>query len=286
MAGRARQAGRRLGRKAKNGVVQAADAAEEASDGKALDVVARLGFAVVGLLHVLIGALALRIAAGVPAEADQAGAVEALAALPAGPLLMWSGFVGCLGLSLWQLSEGTLRARHLDRKQRLEKNVSSGSLSVAYAAIALLFATYSLGGRPDSSSSSQDFTAALMRTAAGVPLVMALGALIFGIGVYFVIKGAGKNFKDELNFDGSPGGSLITGLGVAGHVAKGIALGLVGVLFFVAALRHDPAESKGLDGSLKALPEHPFGIYVLLAIGAGLICYGIFAIVRARYGRM
>ncbi len=69
-------------------------------------------------------------------------------------------------------------------------------------------------------------------------------------------------------------------------MAKGIALILAGLLFVVAAARNQPGESTGLDGSLKALRDHPAGPYLLVAIGAGLISYGVFALVRARFGRM
>jgi hypothetical protein len=47
-----------------------------------------------------------------------------------------------------------------------------------------------------------------------------------------------------------------------------------------------PGESTGLDGSLKALRDHAAGPFLLVAIAAGLICYGVFALVRARFGRM
>ena len=50
---------------------QAADAVEEASNHKVLDVLARAGFAVMALLHVILGAIAIAIAFGHPGEAGQ-----------------------------------------------------------------------------------------------------------------------------------------------------------------------------------------------------------------------
>ena len=73
---------------------------------------------------------------------------------------------------------------------------------------------------------------------------------------------------------------------MAGHTAKGVALTLVGLLFVVAAAQNRPGESTGLDGSLKALRDHPAGPYLLTAIAAGLISYGVFALIRAKFGRM
>ena len=78
----------------------------------------------------------------------------------------------------------------------------------------------------------------------------------------------------------------VTVLGVVGYAAKGIALLLVGLLVIMATVTAHPEESTGLDGGLKALRGQPFGMYMLAAIGAGLICYGIFMMVRAKLAKM
>ncbi|HHT12827.1 MAG TPA: DUF1206 domain-containing protein, partial [Propionibacterium sp.] len=71
-------------------------------------------------------------------------------------------------------------------------------------------------------------------------------------------------------------------LGTAGYVAKGVAIGVVGVLFVVAVVTRNPEEAGGLDGALKKLVELPFGVAILLLVAAGLIMYGIFCFARAR----
>jgi hypothetical protein len=252
-----------------------------------LDVLARAGFAVMALLHVIIGAIAVALVLGAPGQAEPSGAIEQLAANPWGPAVMWAGFLGCAGLSLWQLSEATLRARHLPRGERLGKLVSSGFLSIAYGSVGLSFAGFAVGNRGDSGESTRDFSTTLVHSPFGVPLLIGLGLTIIGIGVYFIVKGVGKKFKDELHyFEGTHRGHLVSVLGVAGHIAKGAALILTGLLFVIAAATNDPGSSTGLDGSLKALQDHPFGPALLLAIGAGFIAYGAFALVRAVFGRM
>src|SRR3954454_21338714 len=107
---------------------QAADAVEEASNHKALDVLARSGFAVMALLHIIIGAIGIAIAFGHPGEAEPTGAIAQLADNPWGTLVMWVCVAACLGLALWQASEATLRARSLPRKERLAKIVFPGVL--------------------------------------------------------------------------------------------------------------------------------------------------------------
>lgn len=266
---------------------QAADAVEEASNHKALDVLARTGFAVMALLHVIIGAIAIAVAFGQPGEAEPTGAIEQLAANAWGPAVMWACVLACLGLGLWQASEATLRARRLPRKERVSKLISSGFLAIAYSSVGFSFAGFAVGLRGDSGDSTRDFSASLMATPPGLWTLVALGLTIIGIGIYFMVKGVRRGFKEELYyFDGRRRGRLIDVLGVGGHIAKGVALVLTGLLFVIAAAKHSPDESTGLDGSLKALQDHPFGPYLLVAIGAGFIAYGIFALVRSRFGRM
>lgn len=270
-----------------SGISEAVDAVEEASDAKALDVAARSGFAVMALLHIIIGGIAIALAFGHPGQAEATGAIEQLAANPWGPAILWACVAACTGLALWQLSEATVRARHLPHKERLGKLVSSGFLAIAYGSVGFSFAGFAVGSRAHSGDTTRDFSTALFNTPFGLPVLVAIGLTIMGVGVYFVAKGLRRGFKEELlHFDGTRRGRLIDSLGVTGHVAKGVALNLAGLLFVIAAGKHSPEESTGLDGSLKALRDHPFGPYLLVAIGAGFICYGIFALVRARFGRM
>ena len=270
-----------------SGISEAADAVEEASDTKALDVVARSGFAVMALLHIIVGAIAIALAFGQPGQAEPTGAIEQLAANPWGPAVLWACVVACTGLALWQLSEATLRARRLPAGKRLGKLISSGCLAVAYGSVGLSFAGFAVGMRGDSGDTTRDFSTTLLNAPFGLPLLVTVGLTTMGVGVYFVVKGLRRGFKEELfRFDGRRRGKLIDALGVTGHVAKGVALNLAGLLFVVAAGKQSPEESTGLDGSLKALRDHPFGPYLLVAIGAGFICYGLFALVRARFGRM
>jgi Domain of Unknown Function (DUF1206) len=275
-----------MGRKT-NAIVEVVDVVEAVSNTKLLDVVARCGFAVMAVLHVVIGSISIAVAFGQPGEAEPTGAIGQLAANAWGPVLMWAGLIGCAGLALWQFSEATLRARHLPNGERVGKLISSGFLSLAYGSVGLTFANFAVGIRGDSGESTQDLSVSLMRGPFGAPALIALGLIVLGIGVYFVVKGVRKGFKEELqHFDGTRRGRIIDSLGVTGHIAKGFALVLTGLLFVIAAVKNNPLESTGLDGSLKALRDHALGPYLLVAIGAGFIAYGAFALVRSKYGRM
>jgi hypothetical protein len=74
-------------------------------------------------------------------------------------------------------------------------------------------------------------------------------------------------------------------IGTLGYAAKGIVLAVVGLMVIVAAATADPSKSSGLDGGLKTLGSQPYGVFLLAAIAAGLVCYGAYSMARARYGR-
>ena len=78
----------------------------------------------------------------------------------------------------------------------------------------------------------------------------------------------------------------MTALGVIGYSAEGVALMVVGILFWVAAATLDPTRASGLDGALRALAGVPFGEFILVVIGAGFIAYGLYSEFRARYARL
>lgn len=268
------------------GIGPVADAAEEFSNTKTLDVIARFGYAVTGLIHLLIGVVALRLALGGSGEADTTGAIEDIAQGTPGRVAMWAGFIGCMGLALWQLSESTVRARRLETGQRAAKALMSGSLAVAYAVLALSFANFAVGPGADSRRSTWHFSAIVLNAPFGVPALIGVGLVVAVVGVYFVVKGVRRRFRKELHFADSRRGAVTDVVGVIGHIAKGIALVLVGVLFGIAAIGNDAQDSTGLDGSLKALLEQPHGPFMVGVIGAGFICHGVFGVVRAKYGRL
>ncbi|MFC6257057.1 DUF1206 domain-containing protein, partial [Kocuria oceani] len=213
--------------------------------------------------------------------------VAALAGTPGGTVLLWACFLGCAALAVFLLSEAVFGATQRSDREKLKHRLKSGGQAVVYGAIGAVFGTYALGGSSDSSRSTQSISARLMAHPAGTVLLMAVGLGLVVAGGYFVYRGVTRTFTQTLK-GLPPGGtgSAVVALGVAGYVAKGVALAVLGALFVVATLQHDPEEATGLDGALKSLQGQPFGTWLLGAVAVGLICYGLYLVVRAKYQRM
>lgn len=265
----------------------AADVAEEVTNSKPLEYAARAGFAVSGILHFLIGLVAIRLAMGGRGQADVSGAVAELARQPGGPLLLWSAFVACVALALWQTSDAIFDFSHLPTKKKVGKKLKAALQAVVYAAFAISLISVALGTHADNRRSTSDLTVQLMKAPGGILLLIVIGAAVAITGVVYAIRGFRKSFLKYIRLPSNQQARTgVTVAGIAGYAAKGVALLLTGLLIVIATVKANPAESTGLDGGLKALRDQPLGVYMLAAVGAGLICYGIFLAVRARLGRM
>lgn len=246
---------------------------------------ARAGFVVSGLLHLIVGYLAIRIALGDGGTADQSGALATLADQPGGPAALWVAAGALLTLGLWRLIE-TFLGRAVDRDEP-SPGLLDRSKAFGVAAVYLGFAYSAYGfargaGQPASRQSST-MSARLMQSTWGTVALVACGVAVVVIGGYHIYKGAAQKFVEDLT---CKSGKLVRPLGVAGYVGKGVVLAVAGVLVIVAAWRSEPSKATGLDGALRTLGAQPFGSALLIAAGLGIITYGLFSFVLARSTKM
>jgi hypothetical protein len=249
----------------------------------ALQMGARAGYAVSGVMHLLIGWIALQIAWSASGKsADASGALQTLAANTLGRLTLWVAVVGFVALGLLELAK-LLTARPAPGASPWADRAKG--ISKAALHLALAWASFSTAkGRPRSNKAqSVDFTATLLQQTGGRLLVSAIGLAVIGVGVYHVVKGWNKKFLQDLN--GHPG-TLAVRAGVVGYLAKGVALAVVGLLFVAAAVQNSASKATGLDGALRSLRQQPVGPWLLTAVALGIAAYGAYSFARARYARV
>jgi hypothetical protein len=260
-------------------------AAGETRNSTVLTIAARAGFAANGVLHLLLGYLAIRVALHHGGESDQSGALAQLAKLPGGTLVLWLLVVGFAALGLWLLLQASLGIGSSSKK-RWARSLVSLVKAITYLALGWTALTFAMGGSTDAKSSSRHTSGTILSLPGGQLLLIAVGLVTAGIGGYFIYKGARRKFRDDITLPAEPAKRAVLALGVAGYVAKGVAVATVGILFLVAAVQVDPKNGSGLDGALKALTTLPFGQIILVVVGAGLIAYGFYSFARARLARL
>lgn len=252
-----------------------------------LDHVAQAGLVAFGVVHLVIGWLAVQLAFGDrEGSASASGAVHELAQQPFGSVLVWLVAVGMYLLAAWQLVEALTGHRQEDGATLVRERLTSAGKAVIYAVIGTIALRIALGeGSGGSEKSTDTMTARLMDVPAGQVLVGLVGAGIIAVGGALVFEGLTDRFLKDIDREGESGvtGTAYIWLGRVGYSAKGAALGVVGVLFAYAAITHEADKSGGLDQALSEVLDQPFGPVLLTAMGLGFACFGVFCFAWARH---
>ena len=257
----------------------------EAEQSDWLDHAVRIGLVAYGVVHLLIGWLAIQLALGDHSQsASTQGAMSELAQQPFGKFLVWAVAIGLYLLVVWRVLEAAFGHRDEDGADRVRKRVASGIKAVIYAAVAVTATKVAIGSG-GSGGGSDTMTAKVMDWPGGQWIVVAAGLAIIGYAGNVAWRGWKEKFAEHLDTEGKLGytGAGYLLLGKVGHIAKGIALAIVGGLFCYAGISHEPGKSGGLDEALQKVLEQPFGQVLLIAIGVGIGCYGLFCFARARH---
>jgi Domain of Unknown Function (DUF1206) len=263
-------------------------AATDIAQNSVFERVARAGYVVSGLLHVIIGYLAIRIALGTGnGSADQSGALAALAAKPGGTIALWAAVFALVVMALWRLAETALGRSTDPKNQGTTAEILDRAKAFALAAVYFGFAYSTLGFARGAGKSTggqnAGLSARLMHTGTGTVVLIVGGVIIVAVGGYHVYKGASRNFLHDLQ--GTPS-DLVRRLGLIGYIAKGLVIAAAGVLVIIAATLSEPDKATGLDGALKTLGAQPYGAILLILAGLGIITYGLYSFAMARYTKM
>ncbi|MFG1796047.1 DUF1206 domain-containing protein [Nocardia sp. NPDC049149] len=265
----------------------ATSTAERIAQHSVFERFARAGFVMTGIVHLIVGYLAIRIAVGDGGTADQSGAMAELAAKPGGTIALWVGAAAFALMALWRLVEAALGSSSKpdadSKKSEAFHRVKAFALGVIYCGFAFSAYGFARGSGKSSSSESVGLTARLMQHTAGTIALIAAALIIVAVGGYHIYKGGGQKFLDDLQ--GTPS-AFVRRLGTIGYLAKGLAIAAIGVLVVLAATRSEPDKAAGLDGALKILGAQPYGVILLIVAAAGIIVYGLYAFVMARYAKM
>lgn len=259
------------------------DAARAAESNPAVRALARGGDAATGLVHLLLGGLVVAVAlGGASGQTSQSGAMEALAGAPFGVVLVWIVAALLAALGAYQLVNGVV-VRESDAAARWRARLSAWGRAIVYLALAGLAASIAVGARPQSDDSAEEASRGVLSIPGGGILLGAVGLGILVAGVSYAVIGVRRDFRKKMTLPAGVLGTTVTALGVIGYVAKGLALGVVGILVGIAAVTVDAETAGGLDAAIQSLLDLPAGPAIVMGVGAGFAAYGVFCFFRVRY---
>ncbi|OUJ75931.1 DUF1206 domain-containing protein [Hymenobacter crusticola] len=258
------------------------------SPSEGIRTLARFGFAAKGIVYFLLGGLALLAATGMKGgqTADKEKAVLTLQELPMGRWLLGLVALGLFGYVIWRFVQAVRDTEHKGTKPMgLAKRLGYAGSGALYAALALYAGRAAVQGAPPSSSGNgrQTLVAKVLEFPLGEWLVGAAALLTIGIGLYQIYRAYAGKFKKDVDSSSlsSEQKQLVERTGQAGYTARGIVLGILGYFLLQAALNSNSQEVQGTEGAFDLLSS--MGPAVLGIVALGLMAYGVYQIVRARF---
>ena len=256
--------------------------------GSGFEWLARAGFVSRGLIYGIIGVLSIKLALGAGGKTtNQQGALRTIAHQPFGHFLLILVAVGLAGYALWRFVRAFLGHGPEGSDKTFDRVAAFGS-GLVYAALCAVAVSILTGSSGGNSGSTQKTTAGVFGWPGGTWIVGIAGAVLIGIGLYQGYRAISKDFlKDSKTEEMSASvRKWIESVGTFGHGARMVVATLVGVFLIKAAVAFNPRKAVGLDGALAKLAHQAYGPYLLGVVAAGLISFGLYSLIDARYHRI
>jgi len=218
-------------------------------------------------------------------DVDKEQAFNVIEHLPAGKWVLAIVALGLLCYVLWRLTQTFLLPGKDDSKiKNISKKMRYLLSGLVYLSLAL-FAVKMVFQNSGSGGSQQQVIENIMQIKNG-PLLIGLAAIIIAIvGVYQIYYSFSESYKKHVSLASvrSKNHDLLLLSGKIGYVARGVVWLVIAWLFSKAAWSSKASEAGDTAKAFRFLESASYGSYLLGALGLGLLCYGIFNFIRARF---
>lgn len=268
--------------------VDPAAASTKAVNSTAFVALARAGYVARGAIYILMGLLAIGLVDGTRDQSapNQKGAIATLLDRSGGTVLVGLLAVGLAGYAVWRLAQAIVgRTPEHGRYDTVDRLAGAAS-GVTYTMFFLLAVGALVGHR--GSTSPRTITSDLLTWPAGRVIVALVGLAFIGVALYQLKLAITGDF-DEYSKTHEMAGRMLTAFywfGRVGHAARAVVFGLVGAFFVHAAVADDATRAVGVDGALMRMLQSSFGTVTVIAAGVGLLVFGVYSVMDARYRKV
>lgn len=245
--------------------------------------VMRAGYAARGIIYILIGALAL-LAAWRGGQAEGAkGALSGLTDETWGTALLAAIAVGFFCYAAWRIiAAWNDLERHGTDAKGVFARLAMCVTAVIHAGLGVYAARLAMGsGGSGGGNSEQEWTAWLMSQPFGRWLVVGVGLIVIGAGIYYGYKGVAEKYKEHLRY--TPTVERLDTLCKLGFVAYGIVIAIVGCFLLWAGWTSDPSEAGGLQQAFSTVQQAAFGRVLLGILALGVLGFAVENFIEAVY---
>lgn len=256
-----------------------------------LEWLARAGYAARGFVYLSVGLFSLGAALEwLPRPRGNQEAVAVIAEWPFGQVWLAAVAVGLAGFAGWRALQSVFDAdRQGTKPKALAARAGQAISGLVYGGLAVsvfqLLETLDDFREAAPGGEASEQAAQVLALPFGGPLLVIVGLFVGGVGVAGPIRAVMGDFCKRL--------SCRTGvrtaakwLGRIGYAGRGLAFLPSGVFLIEAGLDRDASRARSLGESLQVLERQPFGSAVLAAVAVGLVAFGAYAFLEARFRRI
>lgn len=252
---------------------------------------ARVGFGARGFVYLSVGMLTLLGILDVAGEAvGTGGALAWLVTRPFGRVWLILVILGLAAFVMWRLLQAIFDADNEGKdREGLMTRVgqffsAAGYAAMAFGAAGLLFDKPE-NARVEGMTASRETAETIVSLPWGNWLLAAGGLAIVGIGVANVIRAWREDFTEHLACSESLC-RKVAPLARWGYMARGLAYLPLGAIVALAGLQARPDDVTSLGAALETVERHPGGPWALTVMALGLMAFGVFSFVEARWRRI
>ncbi|WP_432410655.1 DUF1206 domain-containing protein [Rasiella sp. SM2506] len=244
---------------------------------------ARFGIATKGLVYILIGGLTIMTTLGLGGkESGSTGALQFVAKQPFGQVLLGLIALGLAGYVFWRWYQ-----TFADPEDR-GTGLKGLTVRVAYFFSGLFYGFLSYSAvkiiLEAGSGSGGSSGGGLLDSTWGNVLLAATAVALLGKAIYQLYQAYSGKFREkieETSLDKKAQQALIRS-GQLGFTARGIVIAITAFLLFRGIFTQDSGDLAGKKQAFSFL-EGTFGNVVLVIIALGLVAYGIYMMIKAKY---
>lgn len=254
---------------------------------------AKFGLTAKGVVYCLVGIIAFMAAFELGGQSTQnagkSGILKTIQDLPAGNVLLGIVALGLLCYAIWRFIQAVkdTEGKGSDA-EGIGKRLRYLFSGLVYGALAYLAANMVLGnssGGSGSGGSRETLVSKLLAQPFGQWLVGIVAVATMLVGLYQIYYGYSDKYRKKVRSAGLKDEvehQMILA-GKVGYMARGVVWLVIGYMFLQAALQSNPQQAGGSSDAFQFIENSTYGSIILGAVALGLICYGVFMFMRAKY---
>lgn len=256
-----------------------------------LELAARIGYGARGFVYLSVGVIALLSALDRVGDAvGSRGAAAWLAEQPYGRVWLIGLGLGLWAFVVWRILQSVFDAdREGTGRKALLSRAGQALSGLFYGALAVSVFEFLDEVEPNPAAEdvaeNQEKAATLLGLPFGDHALLAVGLVILASAVGNIIRGARSDFGAALACSEQLCRRVVP-IARAGYIARGVALAPLAVFVILAGFRSRASDVTSFGAGLDALERQPGGSWVLAATALGLMAFGAFAFVEARWRRI